>query len=64
LDEHRGVDAEALMDHISVWRGSMVDVMRAVLAGDETRKKGLREYNPKRREWLGEGVNVGNNAWP
>ncbi|OCK73024.1 hypothetical protein K432DRAFT_387587 [Lepidopterella palustris CBS 459.81] len=59
LDEHRGVDAEASMDHISVWRGSMVDVMRAVLAGDETRRNGLREYNPKLREWLGEGVNVG-----
>ncbi|KAF2876957.1 hypothetical protein BDV95DRAFT_601370 [Massariosphaeria phaeospora] len=59
LDDHIGVDVEASIGRISVWIGSIEHVMRAVLAGDETRKRGLREYNPVLDEWLGEGVNVG-----
>lgn len=59
LDEHVGVGAEASMDRVSVWRGSLEDVMRVVLAGDEARKRGLRDYNFVLEEWLGEGVNVG-----
>lgn len=59
LDEDVGVGAEASMGHVSVWRGSLQDVMRAVVAGDETRKRGLREYNVMLEEWLGEGVDVG-----
>ncbi|KAJ4352564.1 uncharacterized protein N0V89_007913 [Didymosphaeria variabile] len=53
------VDMEASMNHISVWRGSLKDVMRAVVVGDETRKRGLREFNDVLEEWLGDGVNVG-----
>lgn len=59
LDEHGGFDDDASVEHVSIWRGSMVDVMRAALAGDEKRRRGLREYNPVLHEWLGEGVNVG-----
>lgn len=64
MNEHVGVDDEALMDHVSVWRGSLEVVMRVVVAGDEARKRGLREFNFMLDEWLGEGVNVGKNAEP
>ncbi|KAF2638447.1 hypothetical protein P280DRAFT_471535 [Massarina eburnea CBS 473.64] len=60
LEDHVNVnDAETTMGHVSVWRGSLEHVMRAVVAGEETRKRGLREYNFVLGEWLGEGVNVG-----
>jgi hypothetical protein len=59
LDDHVGVDADASMNQVSIWRGSLEDVMRAVLAGYKARKRGLRDYNFVLEEWLGEGVNVG-----
>lgn len=59
MDGGMGVSFKALTDHFSIWTGSLVNVMRAVVAGDETRKRGLREYNEMLDEWLGEGVNVG-----
>ncbi|CAO2649272.1 Nn.00g066570.m01.CDS01 [Neocucurbitaria sp. VM-36] len=61
-DEHGDIDAEASMDHVSVWRGSLETVMRVVVAGDKGRKRGLRDFNPVLEEWLGEGVNVGKNT--
>lgn len=47
-------DTRAFIDHISVWRGSLEDVMRAVVAEDTTRKRSRREFNPAIQEWLGE----------
>lgn len=58
-DEQVSIDAEVSMGHVSIWRGNVQDVMRVVLAGDDTRQKGLREFNGVLGEWLGEGVNVG-----
>lgn len=58
-EERKIVYVEASMDHVTVWRVSLQNVMRAVLAGEETRKRGLREYNSVLEEWLGEGVLVG-----
>jgi hypothetical protein len=62
--EHIDVEVELSMDHLSIWRGSLEDVMRAVVAGDETRKRGLREFNPQLQEWLGEGEHVGKGLMP
>jgi hypothetical protein len=64
LDEHTNLDLKAVMDHISVWKGKLEDVMRAVLEGDEARKLGLREYNFVLDEWLGEDISVGNDGRP
>lgn len=55
-EEQRG---GVLDEHVSVWRGGLIDVMRAVVAGDDNRKGGLRDFNIMLEEWLGEGVNVG-----
>lgn len=59
MPEYMTAGIEAVMDHISVWRGRVEDIMRAIVVGDESRKRGLREFNEELGEWLGEGVYVG-----
>nr|AHG26156.1 ferrous iron transporter [Shiraia sp. slf14] len=64
LDEHDDIDVKAQMNHVSIWKGKLVDAMRAVVGGDEARKPGRLDYNWELQEWLGEGVPVGNDGRP
>lgn len=57
-------ELEAAMNHVSVWKDKLQDVMRAVVGGDETRKIGKRDYSFMLEEWLGQGVNVGVDGKP
>ncbi|PVH96465.1 hypothetical protein DM02DRAFT_631998 [Periconia macrospinosa] len=50
LDKDVGVDIKVSMSYVSVWRGSVEDIIRAVLVEDKKRKRGLREYYPRLKE--------------
>lgn len=55
MNEQLGVDAEVSMDHVSVWKASLEDAMKAVVAGDEARRKGHGDLD-RVLEWVGDGL--------
>lgn len=64
FDEDAKIGFKMIVEHVTIWRGSLIEVMRAVVAQDETRKLGRRDFNWELDEWLGEGINVGIDGEP